>query len=51
MLNSDEVLFGGINRIDSAQAFPTFPEGYAGRRNHLCVYIPCRTAIVLALKE
>ncbi|VDN55530.1 unnamed protein product [Dracunculus medinensis] len=51
VLNSDEVLFGGINRIDSAQAFPTFPEGYAGRRNHLCVYIPCRTAIVLALKE
>uniref|UniRef100_A0A0M3ITV7 Exostosin domain-containing protein n=1 Tax=Ascaris lumbricoides TaxID=6252 RepID=A0A0M3ITV7_ASCLU len=36
-----------MSRIDNSQHFITFPEGYAGRRNHLCVYIPCRTAIVL----
>uniref|UniRef100_A0A0M3IT66 Alpha-amylase_C domain-containing protein n=1 Tax=Ascaris lumbricoides TaxID=6252 RepID=A0A0M3IT66_ASCLU len=46
-LNSDHEEFGGMSRIDNSQHFVTFPEGYAGRRNHLCVYIPCRTAIVL----
>uniref|UniRef100_A0A914ZVN0 1,4-alpha-glucan branching enzyme n=1 Tax=Parascaris univalens TaxID=6257 RepID=A0A914ZVN0_PARUN len=46
-LNSDNEEFGGMSRIDNSQHFITFPEGYAGRRNHLCVYIPCRTAIVL----
>ncbi|KAG5684753.1 hypothetical protein PVAND_013967 [Polypedilum vanderplanki] len=48
VLNSDAPEFGGFNRIDSSNVHQTFPEGYAGRRNHMCVYIPSRTAIVLA---
>ncbi|EFO21494.2 hypothetical protein LOAG_06995 [Loa loa] len=46
-LNSDDSEFGGFNRLDKNQHYFTFPEGYANRRNHLCVYIPCRVAIVL----
>ncbi|VDN88911.1 unnamed protein product [Brugia pahangi] len=46
-LNTDDSEFGGFNRLDKNQHYFTFPEGYAGRRNHLCVYVPCRVAIVL----
>uniref|UniRef100_A0A0N4Z3N2 1,4-alpha-glucan branching enzyme n=1 Tax=Parastrongyloides trichosuri TaxID=131310 RepID=A0A0N4Z3N2_PARTI len=46
-LNSDEPVFGGHNRLDMNQEYLTFPEGYAGRRNHICVYIPSRVGIVL----
>ncbi|KAM3719886.1 1,4-alpha-glucan-branching enzyme [Dirofilaria immitis] len=46
-LNSDDSEFGGFNRLDKNQHYLTFPEGYSGRRNHLCVYIPSRVAIVL----
>jgi len=48
VLNSDEARFGGHSRIDMKQEFLTFPEGYCGRMNHLCVYIPSRVALVLA---
>ncbi|CAD5215229.1 unnamed protein product [Bursaphelenchus xylophilus] len=48
VLDSDSEEFGGHNRLDHSQEFFTFPEGYAGRRNHICVYIPTRTVIVLA---
>ncbi|VDM06929.1 unnamed protein product [Wuchereria bancrofti] len=46
-LSTDDSEFGGFNRLDKNQHYFTFPEGYAGRRNHLFVYIPCRVAIVL----
>uniref|UniRef100_A0A0N5AC50 Alpha-amylase_C domain-containing protein n=1 Tax=Syphacia muris TaxID=451379 RepID=A0A0N5AC50_9BILA len=50
-LDSDDVEFGGQGRLDHKQQYHTFPEGYAGRGNHTCVYIPCRTAIVLGKVE
>lgn len=51
VLNSDDEQFGGHSRVHNDQTFCTFPEGYAGRRNHLCVYVPTRTALVLAKKS
>ncbi|GAV03839.1 hypothetical protein RvY_14214 [Ramazzottius varieornatus] len=48
VLSSDSEEFGGHQRVDMKSEFFTFPEGYAGRRNHICVYIPCRVALVLA---
>jgi len=51
VLNSDRADFGGHSRLDEAQRYPTYAEGYAGRWNHLCVYAPCRTCFVLALDE
>lgn len=46
-LNSDIAEFGGHSRLDANQEFHTYPEGYAGRANHIAVYIPSRVAIVL----
>jgi len=48
VLDSDAEEFGGHKRLDHNTEFFTFPEGYAGRMNHMCVYIPSRVAIVLA---
>ncbi|CAO1383403.1 unnamed protein product [Diamesa tonsa] len=48
VLNSDEPDYAGFNRLDSKMQYKTFPEGYAGRRNHMVLYIPCRTAFVFA---
>jgi 1,4-alpha-glucan branching enzyme len=47
---SDSDTFGGQNRLNPTQEYHTFPEGYAGRANHLCVYIPSRVVIVLTKK-
>jgi len=48
ILNSDAPEFGGFSRVDSKNLHQTYPEGYSGRRNHMCVYIPSRTAFVFA---
>jgi len=48
VLNTDEGCYGGYHRLDMSQHFPTWPEPYDNRANHLCVYIPSRTAIILA---
>ena len=48
VLSSDDEMFGGHKRIDCSVEHRTFEEGYAGRRRHMCLYIPCRTAQVLA---
>ncbi|KAK0400907.1 hypothetical protein QR680_015512 [Steinernema hermaphroditum] len=48
VLNSDATEFGGHNRLQDDQDHHSFPEGFAGRANHICVYIPTRTAIVLS---
>lgn len=51
ILNSDATEFGGFNRVDATKIHHTFPEGYAGRRNHLCAYIPSRTCFAFAKIE
>lgn len=48
VLSSDDAEFGGFNRIDKNVEHHTFPEGWAGRRNHIQLYLPCRTACILA---
>jgi len=48
ILDSDQDEFCGHNRLDHNCEFFTFPHGYAGRPNHICVYAPSRTCFVLA---
>lgn len=48
VLDSDEEQFGGHRRLDHSVSYFTFAEEYAGRSNHIMVYIPNRTALVLA---
>ncbi|KAJ8665565.1 hypothetical protein QAD02_007227, partial [Eretmocerus hayati] len=48
VLNSDDETFGGQHRIDSEVLHFTSPEAFANRSNRMFVYIPTRTAIVLA---
>nr|XP_029715512.1 1,4-alpha-glucan-branching enzyme [Aedes albopictus] len=48
VLSSDDKEFGGFDRIDKNVEHHTFPEGWAGRRNYMQLYIPSRVAIVLA---
>lgn len=46
-LDTDDHKFGGHGRRDSSVPAHTFPEGYNGRRFHLCVYLPSRTGMIL----
>ncbi|KRT80562.1 hypothetical protein AMK59_7074, partial [Oryctes borbonicus] len=48
VLSSDDTVYGGQNRIDTSVIHQTECEGYAGRKYSMKVYIPSRTAIVLA---
>uniref|UniRef100_A0A1Y1MHR5 1,4-alpha-glucan branching enzyme n=3 Tax=Photinus pyralis TaxID=7054 RepID=A0A1Y1MHR5_PHOPY len=48
VLSSDDSQYGGQERIDKNVSYLTRDEGFAGRRHSFLVYIPCRTAIVLA---
>lgn len=48
VLDTDAEEFGGHKRVDHSVVHSSFEEGYAGRRYSLDLYIPCRTAIVLA---
>ncbi|XP_055343029.1 1,4-alpha-glucan-branching enzyme-like [Paramacrobiotus metropolitanus] len=48
VLNTDDEQFGGHRRVAPDSDFFTFNEGYAHRRHHMCVYIPCRVALVFA---
>ncbi|KAF2884837.1 hypothetical protein ILUMI_21314 [Ignelater luminosus] len=48
VLSSDAPEFGGHSRVDMSVPYFTSPEGFAGRRCSFQIYIPCRTAIVLA---
>lgn len=50
VLNSDRKEFGGYDRIDEGTRFHTTPMGWNNRANFTQVYIPSRTAIVLALE-
>ncbi|QPG93755.1 hypothetical protein C2857_002250 [Epichloe festucae Fl1] len=51
VLNTDAKDVGGFNRIDESTRFFTTPMEWNGRKNWAQVYIPCRTALVLALEE
>ena len=50
ILESDSQEFGGFGRLNSSTEFRTLGDGYAGRENSLMVYIPARTAFILARK-
>ena len=50
VLDTDSEEYGGFSRIDSNVQHNTFNEGYAGRRYSLNLYLPCRSALVLAKK-
>ncbi|KAJ4936035.1 hypothetical protein JOQ06_017559 [Pogonophryne albipinna] len=50
-LDSDEHLYGGHGRLNHNTEFVTEAHGFNGRQNSIKVYIPCRTAIVLANDE
>ncbi|KAH0609579.1 uncharacterized protein H6S33_013065 [Morchella sextelata] len=51
VLNTDRPEFGGLNRIDESTKFFTTDFPWNGRNNFTQVYVPTRTAIVLALEE
>ncbi|KAK2612844.1 alpha-1,4-glucan branching enzyme [Conoideocrella luteorostrata] len=51
VLNTDSKDVGGFNRVDESTRFFTTPMEWNGRRNWTQVYIPCRTALVLALED
>ncbi|XP_057206931.1 1,4-alpha-glucan-branching enzyme [Triplophysa rosa] len=50
-LDSDEIHYGGHGRLDHSTEFFTEPVAFNDRPNSMMVYIPCRTAIVLANEE
>lgn len=51
VLNTDAKVYGGFERIDSSTRFFTTPFKWNKRKNFTQVYIPTRTAIVLALES
>ena len=51
VLNSDSPAFGGLGRVQDDSRFFTTDFEWNGRKNFLQVYVPTRTAIVLALEE
>jgi len=48
-LSTDDKEFGGFGHVDHKTKYPTTDMPWNGRKNYLQVYIPARTAIVLAL--
>ncbi|KAM5382805.1 hypothetical protein ACJZ2D_002196 [Fusarium nematophilum] len=51
VLNTDSKEVGGFNRIDESTRFFTTPMEWNNRKNWTHVYIPCRTALILALES
>ncbi|KAL4966872.1 1,4-alpha-glucan branching enzyme GLC3 [Aspergillus stella-maris] len=51
VLDTDDAAFGGLERNDRSTRFFTSDMPWNGRANFLQVYIPTRTALVLALEE
>ncbi|KOS18595.1 hypothetical protein ESCO_001056 [Escovopsis weberi] len=51
VLNTDSEEHGGHNRIDESTRFFTTPLEWNGRKNWTHIYIPSRTAIVMALGD
>jgi len=50
VLDTDDKKFGGFGRLNHSTEFRTLGHGYAGRENSLMVYIPARSAFILARK-
>ncbi|RFU33406.1 hypothetical protein B7463_g2915, partial [Scytalidium lignicola] len=50
VLNTDSKEFGGFERVDNATRFFTTPMEWNGRKNFTHVYVPNRTAIILAME-
>ncbi|CAL5350784.1 unnamed protein product [Camellia sinensis] len=51
VLDSDDKLFGGFNRLDHNAEYFTFEGWYDDRPRSFLVYAPSRTAVVYALAE
>ncbi|KAI8560109.1 hypothetical protein RHMOL_Rhmol04G0230100 [Rhododendron molle] len=51
VLDSDDKLFGGFNRLDHNAEYFTSEGWYDDRPRSFLVYAPCRTAVVYALVE
>ncbi|KAH7160592.1 glycoside hydrolase superfamily [Dactylonectria macrodidyma] len=51
VLNTDSKDVGGFNRVDESTRFFTTPMEWNGRKNWTHIYVPSRTAIVLALES
>lgn len=51
VLSSDDKKYGGFERVDGSTRFFTTPFPWNERKNFVQVYIPTRTAIVLALES
>jgi len=53
VVNTDSPAFGGLGRVQDGEGQRFFTTDFAwnGRRNFLQVYLPTRTALVLALEE
>jgi 1,4-alpha-glucan branching enzyme len=51
VLNTDSKDFGGFGRVDESTRFFTTPMEWNNRPNWTHVYIPSRTAIILALED
>jgi len=50
-LDSDARRFGGHGRVAADAAFPSSPGEWRGRDHSVLVYAPCRTALVLRLRQ
>ncbi|XP_028839728.1 1,4-alpha-glucan-branching enzyme isoform X2 [Denticeps clupeoides] len=50
-LDSDDLMYGGHGRLEHATEFFTEPVSFRGRAQSFKVYVPCRTALVLAAEE
>ena len=51
VLDSDAKDFGGHNRLDHSVEYFTSNDGWDNRKHSLKVYIPCRTAFLLAIVD
>ncbi|XP_036451234.1 1,4-alpha-glucan-branching enzyme [Colossoma macropomum] len=51
LLNSDEVQYGGHGRIQQDTEFCSEPLAFRNRPNSFLIYIPCRSALVLANED
>ncbi|ORY04604.1 glycogen branching enzyme [Basidiobolus meristosporus CBS 931.73] len=51
VLNTDDAKFEGHNRVEPDQVYFSLPGERHGRPQHIQVYIPTRTALVLALRQ
>ncbi|KAF7546022.1 hypothetical protein G7Z17_g8721 [Cylindrodendrum hubeiense] len=51
VLNTDSKDVGGHGRVDESTRFFTTPMEWNGRKNWTHIYVPCRTAIILALES